>query len=143
MRIENKYTDDPTKLSAEIRTFYENLYKGGVQKDTGRNIKTNFLANDPFPILSEEERADREKEITIEEISHALRLLNKDVAPDSEGLPPAFYSQFCESCFCDKLHEVAIPFVMVDHVMKMTGRLQEFPTSLANMKIVIVSNVRI
>ena len=46
MRIENKYTDDSTKILAEIRTFYEKLYKGGIQNDTGRNIKTHFLANE-------------------------------------------------------------------------------------------------
>ena len=39
MRIVNKYTDDPTKILVEIRVFYENMYRGGVQKDTDRNIK--------------------------------------------------------------------------------------------------------
>ena len=52
------------------------------------------MANDPFPTLSEEERAECEKEITIEELSHALTLLNKDAAPGCDGLPPTFYSQF-------------------------------------------------
>ena len=94
IRIENKYTDDPIKILAEIRTFYEELYKGGIQKDTDRNIKTHFLANDPFPTLSEEERAECEKDITIEELPHALTLLNKDAAPGCDGLPPTFYSQF-------------------------------------------------
>ena len=70
------------------------MYKGGIQKDTDRNIKTHFLANDPFPTLSEEERAECEKDITIEELSHALTLLNKDAAPGCDGLPPTFYSQF-------------------------------------------------
>ena len=94
MRIENKYTDDPTKILAEIRTFYENLCIGGMQKDTSRNIKTHFLANDPFPTLSEEERAECEKEITIEELSHARTLLNKDAAPGCDGFPQPFTASF-------------------------------------------------
>ena len=94
MKIRNDCTDNPAIISEEIKTFYEDLYEEKSQRENNTKLKTHFLSDELFPILSDEERAGCDKVITWEELTQALKLLNRDSAPGSDGLPPSFYEQF-------------------------------------------------
>ena len=94
LQIGSGYSDDPTTIRGEIRSYCENLYKQNEPADSNRKIKTHFLSDEIFPTLSDEERAECDKAISNTELTNALNLLNKDWAPGSGGLPPSFYKQF-------------------------------------------------
>ena len=78
LQIGSGYTDDPTTILGEIRSCYVNLYKQNEPADSNRKIKTHFLADEIFPTLSDEERAECDKAISNTELTNALNLLNKD-----------------------------------------------------------------
>ena len=48
-------------------------------------MKTHFLSDEIYPTLTDDERAECDKEITVTELTHALSLLNKDSAPGSDS----------------------------------------------------------
>ncbi len=94
MQIGDHYTD--LDILDKIKRFYENLYKQTEPANINRKMKTHFLSDEIYPTLTDDERAECDKEITVTELTHALSLLNKDSAPGSDGLPPSFYTHFWE-----------------------------------------------
>ena len=96
MQIGDHYTDNPTEILDKIKRFYENIYKQTEPANINRKMKTHFLSDEIYPTLTNDEREECDKEITVTELTHALSLLNKDSAPGSDGLPPSFYTHFWE-----------------------------------------------
>ena len=87
-------TADPLKILSEIEAFYANLYKKNDDiDDTKENIE-NFIDNADFKILSSEESAICEDNISIKELGAALMKMNSDSAPGSDGLTVSFYKFF-------------------------------------------------
>lgn len=86
-------TDNAVTILKEIKTFYEKLYKNQMTNTDG-HIKTQFLKDETFPILSDEEKEMCEEDITSGELTEALNMLNNESAPGSDGLTPAFYKEF-------------------------------------------------
>ena len=95
LKFGQQSTDNPKTILKEIKSFYENLYKRPAN-DVDEHITDHFLKDETYPILSDEEKMDCEEDITIEELTNALNLLNNNSAPGSDGLPPVFYKTFWE-----------------------------------------------
>ena len=69
--------------SSKIKRFYENLYKQTEPANVNRKMKTHRLSDEIYPTLTDDKRAESDKEITVAELTHALSVLNKDSAPSS------------------------------------------------------------
>ena len=87
-------------------------------------MKTHFLSDEIYPTLTDDERAECDKEITVTELTHALSLLNKDSAPGSDGLPPSFYTHFWEKlqipffkCILQSIEKGELPFTLKNGII--------------------------
>lgn len=124
MQIGDHYTDNPTEILDKIKRFYENLYKQTEPANINRKMKTHFLSDEIYPTLTDDERAECDKEITVTELTHALSLLNKDSAPGSDGLPPSFYTHFWEKlqipffkCILQSIEKGELPFTLKNGII--------------------------
>ena len=94
----NALITEPDKVIFEIREFYthlmnepsavEDINKGSAQ------FLNEYLRNSRHPTLNEGEKAQLDDPITIEELFLALKSLNQDSSPGSDGLTPLFYLTF-------------------------------------------------
>ena len=83
----------PDEVLNEIKNFYQTLFKD----DVGTNQEDNmikFMEHLENPKLSEEEKLQCDKPILTDELYDALKQLNDDSSPGSDGLSPSFYIKF-------------------------------------------------
>ena len=87
-------------------------------------MKTHFLSDEIYPTLTDDKRAECDKEITVTELTHALSLLNKDSAPGSDGLPPSFYTHFWQKlqipffkCILQSIEKGQLPFTLKNGII--------------------------
>ena len=90
---ENKIVSDTENLLELQHKFYEKLYSC-VQIDNDAMV--DLLNHVPL-CISDEDRDMCDSNITVEEISFALRKMSKNKSPGSDGLTTEFYCKFFDS----------------------------------------------
>lgn len=83
----NGLITDPVKILREEAIFFQKLYKKGVEGD----IKT---LNESDVKLTNDQRDELDKELSIEELSRALKAMENSKTPGSDGLSADFYKVF-------------------------------------------------
>ena len=78
---------EPIHILTETRNYYSNLYK---KDDTITNIdeKLNAFIGDQLPKLSDEDKESCDAQITVSELSLALKSLNHNSSPGCEVYLP-------------------------------------------------------
>lgn len=94
LRIANNTTSNPGSILQEIKSFYEKLYKKEDPKP--KNITQDFLGNESHPNISDFDREKCDEDFTMDELTEALKTLNKHSSPGLDGLTPQFYLHFWE-----------------------------------------------
>uniref|UniRef100_A0AAR2INH7 Reverse transcriptase domain-containing protein n=1 Tax=Pygocentrus nattereri TaxID=42514 RepID=A0AAR2INH7_PYGNA len=89
-----RITVDPSEINDSFRQFYENLYKSDCfHASEERDI---FLDQLQFQTLTENTKQELDRNLTIEEISQAIKSINSGKAPGPDGFPIEFYKIFKE-----------------------------------------------
>ena len=90
LKIEHdKYTTDPKDILLQQKIFYENLYSESKVNNTFDSIFLNEL-----PTLSNENVSLTESELSIEELTLAIKSMKCGKSPGSDGLSTEFYKFF-------------------------------------------------
>ena len=87
----------PIDITHQLQLFYTNLMNEPNRNDLDKGSEAcldAFLLDTQHPILNNEEQAYLDTNITINELFLALKSLNKDSSPGSDGLTPLFYLTF-------------------------------------------------
>ncbi|KAK3091716.1 hypothetical protein FSP39_022111 [Pinctada imbricata] len=84
---------DQKEILNEIKTFYENLYASQDEMLTDVNLES-LLNNEEIPKLSEDDKLNLEKPISIEEVGEAVKLLKNDKSPGPDGFSARFFKFF-------------------------------------------------
>ena len=99
------------KIIMKLREFYSHLMNEPNENDFDKGSVAcldEYLSNIQHPTLNDDEQAYLEKNVTVEELFVALKSLNKDSSPGSDGLTPLFYLTFwreIESPLFESLNE--------------------------------------
>ena len=92
---DNNITTCKDVILEKQRDFYENLYSEKGQDQVNiRNETENFLGKPDIPCLDENEKNTLDSEITMEELTKAVKELPSQKSPGSDGLPSEFYKSF-------------------------------------------------
>lgn len=81
--------NDPQLIMKEQQKFFQKLYKKGVDG----HIEA---LNETRPQISEQEKNDLDKELTLVELSNAVKQMENDKTPGHDGIPVEFYKVFWE-----------------------------------------------
>ena len=106
-RVKNpkgEIVDQPDSVLNEIKEFYKNLYTSKGRIDTG------YINKIEVPSISEEMKAQLDAPITADEISQALKSMQGQKSPGTDGLPAEFYKVFWHKLkpfFVNLLNEIA------------------------------------
>lgn len=97
---ENKIVNSPSKILIELSSFYKELMNeeesgNGIDIDHDDFLNT-FLEGSDYPTLAEADKVNLDSPIILSELDGALKSLNFDSSPGSDGLSPIFYSSFWE-----------------------------------------------
>lgn len=92
---------NPKDINNQFLQFYKKLY---ATQNIDYDCMKGFLDNCTFPNLEEEELAQLNSEITIEEIKKAIASTKNNKAPGPDGIPSEFYKKFSE-ILCPYLHK--------------------------------------
>jgi hypothetical protein len=93
IQTNTEISDNYKVILGKIQEFYSNLYKKTPNAPSG-SIHNDFLANEEFPSLSDEEQTICDKDISVDELTEAVKKLNDNSAPGSDGITTAFYKHF-------------------------------------------------
>ena len=94
---DNTLITTPEDIIIKLKDFYRNLMNEPNKNDRFKGSEDcldEFLSDIEHPILNDEEQAYLDTDITINELFLALKSLNKDSSPGSDGLTPLFYLTF-------------------------------------------------
>lgn len=83
---------DPIKINVSFRDYYAKLYSS--ERNSEISDQSMFLSNLNIPKVLEEERVALEENITLEEISLAIKGMKSGKAAGPDGLPIEFYKKF-------------------------------------------------
>ena len=89
---QNTITDQKEILD-EVRTYYKKLFSN-QDKDLQDIDLNDIIKNDNVKRLSEVEKQSIEGDITIIELGDALKNMNNNKSPGSDGFPADFYKVF-------------------------------------------------
>ena len=92
IRIKNEETTDPIRIRNHITAYYKDLYTSKRESDD--ESQEHYLENIAIPKLSQELKDELDKEVTLVEISKALKDLKSNKVAGVDGLPPEFYKVF-------------------------------------------------
>lgn len=95
----------PKDINDRFLQFYKNLYTSNKNIDYA--AMQNFLDKCNLSQLDEEESAQLDSEISVEEIQRAITSLKSNKAPGPDGLPGELYKKFNE-ILCPYLHRMFI-----------------------------------
>lgn len=85
---------DPVKINTAFKEFYENLYKSEHSLLKCPGNQKEFLHKLYFPRLTEDVKIDLDENLSVEELSEALKDLSSGKAPGPDGLPIQLYKTF-------------------------------------------------
>ena len=86
---------DELDILNEIKEYYQKLYKANEMEGNKQNNTFGSFTKDlVVPTISEEERGEINQELTLDEISNAIKKMNNGSAPGCDGLPIEFYKTF-------------------------------------------------
>ena len=88
--------NEPTKVIGEIKKYFANIYK---EEKTDKYIIDNldrFSNTVSIPQLSDIDKEMLESEITLDEVTSALKGMNAGSSPGLDGIPTEFYKFFWE-----------------------------------------------
>lgn len=72
IELENgKNTVDPVEINSSFRAFYESLYRSEYPDNT--QIQSKFLDQLDIPIMTDEDKLELDKHLSIEEMSEAVQ----------------------------------------------------------------------
>ena len=97
--------NNPQEILKMQKEFYENLYTSQVTPDR------NYLKHLNFPQISRETYDRLKADITIEELTRAVKMRANSKTPSTDGLPIEFYKTFWDKlkCFlCELYKEIII-----------------------------------
>ena len=84
---------NPKVIMQELRDFYSGLYQTNRSQCSENSLDT-FLKNVSMPNLTEEQREQCEKNLTIGECFNTLKTFQKNKTPGNDGLTVEFYLTF-------------------------------------------------
>lgn len=90
---DNKVVTEQTEILNEIKNFYKMLYDSKEHELLNVNLE-NLLFNCDVPKLSDIESALLEREITLNDLSMALKQMKNDKSPGPDGFSVEFYKMF-------------------------------------------------
>ncbi|GFR81442.1 LINE-1 reverse transcriptase homolog [Elysia marginata] len=85
---------DPHEILEEIRKYYEHLYAKDAAVEKVQDRLDDFLVGITHNVLTEEDKHLCDAEINLNEMGEALKQLNDNSAPGSDGLTADFYKVF-------------------------------------------------
>ena len=99
-RIKNRegnITTNETKILEEISSKYNERYnKSKLSYNQVSDLMNDYVLNLNLPSLDEEERLYCDRPLSELEIAEALKLMNVESSPGSDGIPTEFYIKFWE-----------------------------------------------
>lgn len=93
----------PKDINDRFLQFYKNLYTS--KSNTDYTAMQDFLNKCNLPQLDENEAAQLNSEISVEEVKKAITSLKSNKAPDPDGLPGELYKKF-NVTLCPYLHRM-------------------------------------
>ncbi len=93
-------TKDPEKILKEQSRFYEHLFT------SDENIQFN-IQNDNNPSISDRDKVLMDRDISIDDLKHALKCMPNNKTPGCDGLPADFYKVFWNR-IKETLHEALV-----------------------------------
>ena len=90
----NNLLTDPHEILENLKTHFENLYSDKNTPECNDDINEMFCDQGAAKLLDDSDIENLNKELTIEELSNALRLSKNGSAPGSDGLPGEIYKFF-------------------------------------------------
>uniref|UniRef100_A0A670I8A5 Reverse transcriptase domain-containing protein n=1 Tax=Podarcis muralis TaxID=64176 RepID=A0A670I8A5_PODMU len=88
IKVEEDLIVDPTRIRKKFLEFYEELYKKGEEDTTQID---RYLKRHKGKTITEEERAQLNKPISIEEVQNAIKKMKIGKAPGPDGLSAKYY----------------------------------------------------
>ena len=92
-KSENEFATSDKEILHECESFFEDLYFSKMKTDS-LLPETDFFFSENDTILSNEERDSIEGFLTELECFNALKDMEPDKSPGTDGLPPEFYPMF-------------------------------------------------
>lgn len=87
-----KLTSNQKEINNEFKDFYAGLYSSEVGNEP--NLIDLFFKDLPMPLVSQKDKEDLEKPISLEEIRRAIKGLQGSRAPGPDGYTAEFYKSF-------------------------------------------------
>ena len=95
---ESNVVNSPNKILIELSSFYKVLMNENTSDNDpaidGEDFLNTFLEGSEYPILGEVDKLKLDSPFVMSELDEALKSLNFDSSPGSDGLSPIFYSTF-------------------------------------------------
>ena len=92
-KCENDFATTDKEILHECESFFKDLYSSKMKTDSILP-KTNFFFSENDTVLSNEERYSIEGLLTEQECLNALKEMEPDKSPGTDGLPSEFYQMF-------------------------------------------------
>ena len=134
--------ETPKEILSEIRTYYEKLYTSKGFSDP------SYTDNLTIPRLSEEISSQIDEQISIAEISAALKNLNNNKCPGIDGLPAELYKvfwnkikDFVHGLFLEIVATGQMPLSMRQSVISLLEKPGKNPTYLKSWRPLSLLNV--
>ncbi|MCP3931562.1 MAG: hypothetical protein GY705_20955 [Bacteroidetes bacterium] len=89
--------ETPHEILPAIKQFYQTLYTKDEEVTNVKEKMNTFMENENLPQLSDYFKETCDRSFSIEEMDIALRGLNSDSSPGSDGLTKAFYEKFWQN----------------------------------------------
>uniref|UniRef100_A0A670IIA8 Reverse transcriptase domain-containing protein n=1 Tax=Podarcis muralis TaxID=64176 RepID=A0A670IIA8_PODMU len=106
IKVEEELIVDPTRIQKKFLEFYEELYKRG-EEDTTQIER--YLKRHKGKTITEEERLQLNKPISIEEVQNAIKKMKIGKAPGPDGLSAKYYKVLgnqLSPALCDTMNNI-------------------------------------
>ena len=154
----NEHTCDENKILAEIKNKFSVRYNNRLLSyDTVSDMIDEYVKDLSLPKLNENQQKMNDEVVTEEEISKAIKLMNNNSAPGSDGLPAEFYKVFWSrvkrpllACYHDSFINHCLPESQRLGVISLLHKGKDLPAdnldnwrpiSLLNVDLKIISKV--
>ena len=135
----NVYTTTQDSVNECIRDFYKDLYKNKDDDLTINNIRQFLGDRIDHPVLTERQKRECDREVTIEELNEALKSAKTGSAPGSTGFSYGFYKAFWEdlkyfiyNCYMQIERDKKLPDFMSRGIITLLPKGDKDRTKVAN-----------